>query len=118
MDNHLKKVEALGIKQSSYNYINELWKLHCRDVAGIEFMSTDFEDVIDDLSDSEDQSMLDSENPLSAILNIINSEPDVLEPDKTIKYQAWLEKHLMALKRLKSDTELRLRNISSGPLDR
>ena len=112
MDEHLKRVEALGIAKSSYNYINQLWKLHCRDVFGIDFMSTDFEDAVDALSEPEAPLSLDGENPLSAILNAINSELDTLEPDRINQCQSWLEKQLMALKRIKSDIELRLRNIS------
>ncbi|MEC8738153.1 MAG: hypothetical protein VXX91_07970 [Planctomycetota bacterium] len=112
MDEHLKRVEALGIAKSSYNYINQLWKLHCRDVVGIDFMSTDFEDAVDALSEPEAPLSLDGENPLSAILNAINSELDTLEPDRINQCQSWLEKQLMALKRIKSDIELRLRNIS------
>ena len=113
MNEHQKKSEALGINRSSYNYINQLWKLHCRDVEGVDFMATDFEDTVDELSEPEFDPTLDDENTLHKILETINSDPESDSPDSATKHQIWLERQLIALKRFKSDIELRLRNTSS-----
>ena len=112
MDDHQERIEALGISRVTNNYINQLWKLHCRDVVGIEFMATDFEDAIDELEEAMPSSLA-IEHPLSAILETINSEPDNLDSSEVNNHYQWLEEKLMALKRLKSDMELRLRNASS-----
>lgn len=112
MDNHQEKIKALGITRSKSNYINQLWKLHCRDVSGVDFMATDFEDTIDEFVES-DPSSQQVESPLNAILDTINSEPENSGSSDVAKHQSWLEQQLMVLKRLKSDVELRLRDTSS-----
>ena len=112
MDNLQEKMKALGITNSKGNYINQLWKLHCRDVLGVDFMATDFEDSIDEYTESE-PSRQQFESPLSAILDMINSEPKSASSSDVTKHQLWLEQQLMALKRLKSDVELRLRDTST-----
>ena len=112
MDNHQEKIKALGITRSKSNYINQLWKLHCRDVSGVDFMATDFEDTIDEFVESEPSSQ-QVESPLNAILDTINSEPENSGSSDVAKHQSWLEQQLMVLKRLKSDVELRLRDTSS-----
>lgn len=112
MDNHQEKIKALGITRSKSNYINQLWKLHCRDVSGVDFMATDFEDTIDEFVESEPSSH-QVESPLNAILDTINSEPENSGSSDVAKHQSWLEQQLMVLKRLKSDVELRLRDTSS-----
>jgi len=113
MDDHQERIEALGISRAKNNYINQLWKLHCRDIVGVEFMATDFEDAIDEL-DEEDPSSQALDHPLSAILETINSEPESLTSREVNDHYLWLDEKLMALKRLKSDVELRLRNASSS----
>lgn len=112
MDNHQEKIKALGITRSKSNYINQLWKLHCRNVSGVDFMATDFEDTIDEFVESEPSSQ-QVESPLNAILDTINSEPENSGSSDVTKHQSWLEQQLMVLKRLKSDVELRLRDTSS-----
>lgn len=112
MDNHQEKIKALGITRSKSNYINQLWKLHCRNVSGVDFMATDFEDTIDEFVESEPSSQ-QVESPLNAILDTINSEPENSGSSDVAKHQSWLEQQLMVLKRLKSDVELRLRDTSS-----
>ena len=112
MDNHQEKIKALGITRSKSNYINQLWKIHCRDVSGVDFMATDFEDTIDEFVESEPSSQ-QVESPLNAILDTINSEPENSGSSDVAKHQSWLEQQLMVLKRLKSDVELRLRDTSS-----
>ena len=112
MDDHQERIEALGISRAKNNYINQLWKLHCRDIVGVEFMATDFEDAIDELEEAVPSSPA-VEHPLSAILETINSEPESLNSREANERYLWLEEKLMALKRLKSDVELRLRNASS-----
>ena len=112
MDNHQEKIKALGITRSKSNYINQLWKLHCRDVSGVDFMATDFEDTIDEFVESEPSSQ-QVESPLNAILDTINSEPENSGSSDVAKHQSWLEQQLMVLKRLNSDVELRLRDTSS-----
>ena len=113
MDDHQERIEALGISRAANNYINQLWKLHCRDLVGIEFMATDFEDAIDELEETAPSSQA-IEHPLSAILDTINSEPKSLDLSEMNEQYLWLAKKLMALKWLKSDVELRLRNASSS----
>ena len=113
MDNLQEKMKALGIKNSKGNYINQLWKLHCRDVLGVDFMATDFEDSIDEYTESE-PSRQQVESPLSAILDMINSEPKSTSSSDVTTHQFWLEQQLMARKRLKSDVELRLRDTSTN----
>lgn len=75
-------------------------------------MATDFEDSIDEYTESE-PSRQQVESPLSAILDMINSEPKSASSSDVTKHQLWLEQQLMALKRLKSDVELRLRDTST-----
>ena len=113
MDDHQERIEALGISRAKNNYINQLWKLHCRDIVGVEFMATDFEDAIDEL-DEEDPSSQALDHTLSAIIETINSEPESLTSREVNDHYLWLDEKLMALKRLKSDVELRLRNASSS----
>ena len=112
MDEHQERIEALGISRATNNYINQLWKIHCRDIVGFELMATDFEDAIDELEEARPSSLA-IEHPLSAILEAINSEPTSSNSSKANEHYLWLAKKLMALKWLKSDVELRLRNASS-----
>jgi hypothetical protein len=113
MDDHQEIIKALGISRAKNNYINQLWELHCRDIVGVKLMATDFEDAIDELEE-EGPSSLAVEHPLSAILETINSEPESLNSREANERYLWLEEKLMALRRLKSDVELRLRNASSS----
>lgn len=112
MDDHQERIEALGISRSKNDYIKQLWKLHCGDILEMDFITTDFDVSTFESTEAEPTSP-QSKHLFATILETINSEPDRLNPSDAIKYKRWLEQQLTALKRLKSDVELRLRNTSS-----
>lgn len=109
MDNYSEKVNALGLTDSKSNYIKSLWKEHCRDIEGLHFMEDEGDQDEEDLIEAE-PSMQQDQDYLPSIIETINTEAENLN---LAEQQRWLEQKLTFLARLKSQIELRLRNISS-----
>ena len=105
-----ESIQALGINISSKNYINERWKHHCKEIEGLDFMSTDFEDSYDESDDNNPSTTpLSHDNPITRILSLINSPEEAIAEKSLSALYKQLDDQLMVLRRFKSDLELALR---------
>ena len=113
MDDFTESAKALGLLNLKNNYIKYIWKIHCKDIPGLEFSQTDRDTSEDDLIDSESSIQPDGDY-FRSILETINSEPENTDANYADEQQDWLKQKLTTLGRLKSVLELRLRHISSS----
>lgn len=105
------KADALGITKDTTNYLKKLWRIHCKDIEGLDFAATDLEEEIEDFQNLEHEDTSGA-HQFAKIISIINSEEkDAVDGDQQHLYD-WLEKKIFILNRLKSDLELQLRNAT------
>ena len=113
MDNFTESAKALGLLNLKNNYIKYIWKIHCKDINGLEFSQSDRDSSDDDLIDCESSTQADGDY-FRSILETINSEPEYIQDNNADEQHGWLKLKLTTLGRLKSVLELRLRHISSA----
>ena len=108
-------IDALGITRSDSNHLVKLWQIHCKDIEGLEFKATDYEEEINEdnfLTESE----ADDKQVISNFFALINDEkPQNLNWERE-KYAAWIDHKITQLKRACSEIELHLRKKSEASI--
>ena len=113
LDNFTESARALGLLNLPVNYIEYIWKTHCKDIDGLEFTQRDRDNSEDDLINYKSSNQADGDY-FRSILETINSEPKHIQSNDADEQQGWLQQRVTTLERLKSVLELRLRHISSS----
>ena len=104
-------IDALGITQADSNYLVDLWKIHCKEIEGLEFKATDYEEQT-----NEDDLLIDREGGdkqrASDLFALINNKQTQNVDWGEEQYNQWIEHKITQLKRLYSEIELHLRKKS------